>query len=170
MARSIIRKPPAMDMAYVVSKVPPHPQLARQSFVKLSAATATLSGLAMTGRMVGRAGDIDMVRNEKRLKNPMKIYSLPSASQYETSGSVTPSSRQVQLQSEIVEPISNCPTAGYAGLLSWPNLAPRRYAAGVLLLGIIYMVALGFAVSSLAGQILPGQADSSVPRLTLMMD
>lgn len=152
MARSIIRKPHAMDTTHAVSYVQPHFRRARQSFVKLSAATATLTGQAMTGRMVGRAG-----------AEPGKPSSNPGS---QTVGTFC-TSRQGKLPAKAVGPINGCPVAGIAGLRSWPHLAPRRYAAAVLLFGILYMAALGFAVSALAGQILPGRADAAVPRLAL---
>jgi formate dehydrogenase major subunit len=57
------------------------------------------------------------------------IYLLPSSSQYETSGSVTSSARQVQWREKIVEPIHDCRDdyAIMAGLVERLGLADEFY-------------------------------------------
>ena len=55
MARIKIRKPSATGAVNVGSRCSVNPRLARRSFGKLSLATAALTGVAMTSRMIGKA-------------------------------------------------------------------------------------------------------------------
>ncbi len=55
MARSKIRKNSGGDVTGGGRRMTLNPKLARRSFLKLSAATAALSGVAMTTRLTGRA-------------------------------------------------------------------------------------------------------------------
>ena len=52
------------------SRITLNPKLARRSFLKLSAATAALTGAAMTGRMTGSA----RAANGKNITNPAEAY------------------------------------------------------------------------------------------------
>ncbi len=57
MARNIIRNNPASCSIENGHRVILQPKIARRSFLKLSEAMTTLSGLAMTARMTGKAVD-----------------------------------------------------------------------------------------------------------------